>query len=678
VADGQNSLFGVWIGIGDEMYRNEAVPFDEDALARRLRAAREAYYNSDSPLMSDDEFDALEEKMRKLAPGHHYFSTVGFFAGGSDKIEHSVPMLSMGKTKNMEGVRKWLARLKLESQTSIAVQPKVDGLSASICYESGILRYVSSRGDGAKGQNISHIARFIEDIPRTVSFTREPIEIRGELHLPKDTKFDTGGKSLRNNCVGLINRKDGHEDLRFVRFLAYQAMWRQKAASDEAGKLDGRWWSELGKIGILAESGFYTFDKWLLQLDNSENDEGLKLLIDRIGEIYEAYIGRLREEWNFETDGLIITLDDNRLHDEIDQRWVVDSHHHYAIAFKPPSKVARTVLREVMWQVSRQGNLTPVAAFDPVEMGGATVERASLHNAQNVQRLKLALGDMILVERANDVIPYIRENLGAVTRGDDFRGERIWPRHCRSCGSIPIERGVNIACPNSDCKERVLQAILYWIRQAGIEGIALKTLELLYDARKIREIRDLYNLEYSDFENLRGFAKKKIDGFLDHLASSRKMSPIELIACLGIPSIQKKTLKQLGISTLDDFFDFADSSHVSGQKIIEWKNEPGNLEFLRELLNVLEIHENNARNERLGTICLSGKAPMPRKKLTGILEELGWTVADMVTKNTIKVISDDIGGKSAKLKKAREIGIEIMSYDDFLSNQRIVGLDQPR
>ena len=649
---------------------------DEDILATRLEKAREAYYNSDSPLMSDDEFDALEEELKKLAPGHAYFSTIGFSPGVSDKIEHSVPMLSMGKTKNLEGVRKWLARLNLGSKTSIVVQPKVDGLSASLCYESGVLRYISSRGDGVRGQNISHIARFLEDIPDTVFFTKETVEIRGELHLPKDTRFDTGGKPLRNNCVGLINRKDGYEDLRFVRFLAYQVLWSQRAISEEAGKRDERWWSELGKIDILAENGFYTFDKWLLQLDNSETvaDERLNQLIGQIGEIYEAYIGGLRDEWNFETDGLIIVVDDNRLHDEIDQRWVVDNHHHYAIAFKPPSEMARTVLKDVLWQVSRQGNLTPVAVFDPVEMGGVTVKRASLHNAQNVQRLRLALGDMLIVERANDVIPYVRDNPGAATRSDDFRDERIWPRSCCSCGSILIRRGVNIACPNIDCKERVLQSILYWVRQTGIEGIALKTLEALYDAGKLRGLRDLYTLRHSDFEELEGFAEKKIENFLGQVASSRTLSPIELIACLGIPSIQKKTLKQLGISTLDDFFDFADSSHVAGQKIIEWKCKPENLEFLQEFLEVLEIQEENTGGERLGTICLTGKAPIPRRRLTTALEELGWSVADMVTKNTMKVVSDDINGKSTKLKKARRLGIEILSYDDFLATQGIARL----
>jgi len=659
------------------MPHDRIAPFDVNALVARLGEARRAYYNSDSPLMSDDEFDALEEELRRLEPEHAYFSTVGFSTGGSDKIEHSVPMLSMSKAKNLEGVKKWLARLNLGSRTSIAVQPKVDGLSASLCYESGLLQYVSSRGDGARGQNISHIARFIEDIPDRVLFTGEAIEIRGELHLPKNTKFDTGGKSLRNNCVGLINRKDGYEDLRFVRFLAYQALWRQSAASEESGKSDERWWSELGKIDILAENGFYTFDKWLLRPDisGSTAGEGLDNLIGQIGEVYRIYIEKLRDEWNFETDGLIIAVDDNQLHDEIDQRWVLDDHHHYAIAFKPPSKLARTMLRDVLWQVSRQGNLTPVAVFDPVEMGGATVERASLHNAQNVQKLRLASGDIILVERANDVIPYVRDNLGAVNRNDGFRDEKIWPRRCRSCGSAPIERGVNIACPNIDCKERVLQSILYWVRQVGIEGIALKTLEALYDAGKLREIRNLYTLKNSDFEGLEGFAEKKIENFLNQVASSRKLNPIELIACLGIPSIQRKTLKQLGISTLGDFFNFNDSSHVVGRKIIEWKCESGNLEFLRELLNVLEIQEEDTSDERLGTICLTGKAPMPRRKLTAALEALGWTIADMVTKNTIRVISDDIDGKSTKLKKARELGIEILSYDDFLATQELAGLD---
>ncbi len=454
---------------------------DTKDIVSRLIEAREAYYNTDKPIIGDAEFDALEEELRVLDPNHPYFSSVGISGeNGSDgKIRHKVPMLSMGKAKNLEAVEKWLLRLGIAPDAALTVQPKIDGLSASLHYNGGRLVYAATRGDGVVGADISHIAAFVDDIPSSISFSRGPVEIRGELHLPKDTEYDTGGKPLRNNCVGLINRKDDREDLHYVRFLAYQIVWPGESQVDSAEKIhpDVRLFSESGKIDLLKDNGFYTFDKWLLTSGEAAGE--VPDMMRQIKELYDDYISRLRDEWNFETDGLIIVVDDNRLHDEIDERWVVDHHHHYALAFKPPSQGAKTALIDIVWQLSRQGNLTPVAVFEPVQMGGATLERASLHNADNVRRLKLSRGDEIQVERANDVIPYVRSNTSADNRSDDFRDESLWPETCPSCASVPVERGVHIACPNPECRDRVLQSILFWVRQAEMDQVALKSLEAL-------------------------------------------------------------------------------------------------------------------------------------------------------------------------------------------------------
>ncbi|MCK5251267.1 MAG: hypothetical protein KAJ98_14940, partial [Spirochaetaceae bacterium] len=329
---------------------------------------------------------------------------------------------------------------------------------------------------------------------------------------------------------------------------------------------------------------------------------------------------------------------------------MVDHHHHYVLAFKPPSQAAQTALKAVLWQVSRQGSLTPVAVFDPIKMGGATLERASLHNADNVRRLKLSVGDMILVERANDVIPYVRDNPAAHGRPEEFRDKFLWPEVCPSCGSIPVDSGVNIACPNPECRDRVLQSILFWVRQAEIEQVALKTLEALYDAGKLRTVHDLYTLSADDFDGLEGFGEKKINNFLAQVASAKTMSAAELISRLGIPMVQKKSLARLGISTLDDFLSFDDDSYVIGGRIVDWKARAGNLEFLNQLLEMVEIREDSKAETRRGVICLTGKAPVPRKALVAALEAKGWTIAGAVTRETVKVVCDDPAGTSTKLK----------------------------
>ncbi|MDF1568504.1 MAG: BRCT domain-containing protein [Spirochaetaceae bacterium] len=642
-----------------------------DDIAARLWEAREAYYNSDTPLMSDVEFDELEDSLRDINPKHPYFSTIGITdpnVPAGEKIRHRVPMLSMGKAKTLDEAEKWLRRLDLPVGSILTVQPKIDGLSASLFYQDGRLKYVATRGDGEQGQDISHVAPYIQDIPEVLSYSADPVEIRGELHLPKDTDYDTGGRPLRNNCVGLINRKDDRADLHYVRFLAYQIVWPESGhLSSGALSADSRLASEAGKIDILSDNGFYTFDVWRLGGESASTET----LMERLEEIYVDYIDSLRSKWNFETDGLILLVDDNRLHDDIDNRWVVDHHHHYALAFKPPSEAAKTALKDVIWQVSRQGNLTPVARFEPVRLGGATLERASLHNAQNVRRLRLAPGDEILVERANDVIPYVRDNLSSSVRGENFKDESLWPQHCPSCGEEPVERGVNIACPNPLCRDRVLQSILFWVRQADIGQVAMRTLEALYDAGKLRTIPDLYRLTAADFDDLEGFGEKKIANILDQTAASRSMSAVDLISRLGIPMVQKKSLSRLGISTMADFKEFHDDSYVIGRRIVEWKEEPGNMEFLDALLDVIEIRETSSGMERRGVVCLTGKAPLPRKALTASLEAKGWSVAGAVTKDTVKVVCDDPAGSSTKLKKARDAGIDIVTYQEFLNEEGI-------
>ena len=651
-----------------------------DDLAEQLKEARVAYYQSASPLMSDEEFDELEDQLRRIDSSHAYFSSFGIPVDEMDqagKIRHRVPMLSMAKAKKSSDMEKWLHRLESHSFNALCIQPKIDGLSASLSYHNGRLDYVSTRGDGKTGQDISHVAEFIEDIPDEISFTTESVEIRGELYLPKNTRLETGGRPLRNNCVGLINRKEDREDLKFVHFLAYQILWPASNTGESTATAapnhikDVRFYSENKKIEILKDAGFSIFQSWLISSELPK-DQIISDLVKKTDRIYQDYMEHLRDSWNYETDGLIILLDDNRLHDAIDSEWVVDHHHHYALALKPPSPSASTRLIQVIWQVSRQGNLTPVAQFDPVRMGGAVLERASLHNAENVQKLKLSMGDHIVVERANDVIPYVRANPEGSERSDDFIDKRLWPQSCPSCGSIPVEAGVNIICPNTECRMRVLQSILYWVRAAEIDQVALKTLEALYDKGQIKDISDLYTLRKEDFEGIEGFAEKKITNFLRQVERSKSMSATEFIARLGIPMVQKKSLQRLDIRSIGDFMSFDDESYVIGQRIVEWKKDPANMDFIHRLLEVIILKDEEKNSESQGVICLSGKAPMPRKIVIQKLEDLGWRVSSSVNRDTVKVICDDPGSQSSKLKKARKDNIPIVTYEEFLSEEGIL------
>lgn len=616
-----------------------------EEMVRRLSEAREVYYNSDTPLMADVEFDSLEEALRAADPENPYFASVGILPGSDTqggKISHRIPMLSMGKAKEIGQVEKWMKKLDLPDSQVFCIQPKIDGLSATCRYRDGKLLYVATRGDGATGQDISHIASHMPDIRKSIGFTNEDVEIRGELYLPRDTAYDTKGKPLRNNCVGLINRKEGQEDLKYVRFVAYQIS-DNRCSPTESGKID-----------LLASEGFNTVTYSRVSS------------IEEINDYYLKYIDENRDRWLYETDGLIIAVDDNTLHEEIDSRWVVDHHHHYSLAFKPPAAFKETTLLDIEWQVSRQGNVVPVALFEPVVLGGATLERASLHNYEFVESLMLRQGDTLVIERANDVIPYVRSNKSSRDRTADLFSRSLIPEKCPSCGNPLSVSGVHLKCANSECPEQLIQKIMYWVREADIEQVAIGTVRALFSAGKIRHIRDLYSLKEEDFEGLEGFGEKKIGNFIEQMGKARELSPVDLISRLGIPLVQKKALKKLGINTMEDFEKFDDAAYVIGQNIIEWKKSRENMDYLGEILSSVTLKESLSGGSK-SSVAMTGSGPAGRKELVARLEEMGYEFASSVTGETDILLCEDPQGGSSKLQKARKLGVRLMSYGDFFS-----------
>ena len=603
-------------------------------IVERLLSAKEAYYNSESSLMTDAEFDALEDKLREIDPDNSYFSIVGTDFVRGEKIKHVYPMLSMQKGKTISDILKWIEKLSIKN-TGFCIQPKIDGLSASLAYENGRIKYIATRGDGETGQIITHIADYVSDIKKNISFSNGNIEIRGELYLPKNTPFDTGNRPLRNNCVGLINRKENISDLKYVRFVAYQI---------EGIKFD----NENSKIDLLKNEGFNSVDYFIAE-DISD-----------IESVYQKYLDMLRSKWEFETDGLIITVNDASLFDEIDSRWVIDHHHHYSIALKPPSESRETELERIEWQVSRQGNAVPVAVFSPVIIGGANIERASLANAAAVRSMRLRTGNKLLVERANDVIPYVKENLSHGGEDTDLVINK-----CPSCSSKLIDSGVHIKCINPSCPEVNIQKILFWVKESAVENISEATIRKLYDLDIVKSISDLYSLKAESL-NIPGFAEKKTANFISEISKSRKMTASDFISKLGIPLVQSKTLAKLSIRSIDDFLSFNDETYVVGRNIIEWKNDSVNMNYFNEILSAVEI-EASEDKETLGKICATGKGPLPRNELAKKIADAGYEFTDAVTKDLSILLCDDVNSSSSKISKARKLSIKIMTYDEFFS-----------
>jgi DNA ligase (NAD+) len=609
----------------------------EVELFQILQAAKQMYYNTGHSLLTDAQFDAIEDELRLLNPQHAYFSTVGNAEASGLKKEHRIPMLSADKCKNLAELAKWWQWLDLPVQTALVIEPKIDGLSATCTYVNGQLQYVATRGDGQIGQDISHIAPWVQTIPQQL---HKPLtlEVRGELYLPKDTAFDTKGKPLRNNCVGLINRKEVSTDLQYVHFAAYQL------AGDDLP-------TELDALQFIQQAGFRSVPV-MTCYD-----------MDDMASYYQRYLDELRQEWEYETDGLIIIVNDRQWHAVLDQRKVVDHHHHYLIAFKPPAVAKETTVLRVEWQVSRQGHLIPVANFSPIDIGGATIERASLHNAKTVETLHICEGDHLLVERANDVIPYVKENM---THHTDDRHIAM-PLLCPSCQHSVEWVGVHLKCTNDTCAERQIQQILYWVRCCDMENIAEGTIRQLYKANLMTKVTDLYSITAQNLAGLEGFASKKIENFFTEIEKSRAMTTSQLISRLGIPLVQVKALQKLGIYSMDDFWQFDDTRYVIGQNMINWKQDHSNRALLTDLLTVLDIKDETVvQGNTQGVVCCTGSGPWPRQELWQKLSDMGYSVSDTLTKATTLLLCPDIEvSSSSKLTKAKKMGIAVQSYRQF-------------
>ena len=625
-----------------------------EQIKTKLIQAKEAYYNSDSPIMSDTEFDKLEEQLKMLDPSNDYFSLIGITPYQGRKIKHEIPMLSQMKAKTVNDVFEWQRKnLKDDSIKRFLIEPKIDGLSCAIVYEYGNLKYISTRGDGIDGQNVTHIKDYINTgdklLPQEIKFFSEHkrIEIRGELVILKDNKFfnSVEHKNRRNLVAGLINRKTELEDLKNVSFIAYQ-LFGLTGLEYEGDKLH------------ILNSFFYTPDSFLFT-------EGLEN--GWLDKFFDKYVSFYRNDWNFETDGLVIVVDELKRHEEINQNYVIDHHNYFSIALKPSAETAQTTLKEVVWQMSRQGALIPVAIFEPIDLVGATITKASLYNWDQFYKFNFNPGDQIIVSRRNDVIPAIEQNLTK----NNCPSPEFLPKKCPFCGSKVEKVGVHLKCTNPiTCTEQQIQKVIYWIKQCEFEEVSEKTIRTLFENGIIYNINDLYFLPnkpelVETMKGLIGFGEKTVKNLLYQIEQSKNMTIIQFIGRLGIPLVQEKSVKNLEIKSYNEFLNFKDTSYIMGQNLINFRKE--NMDFISELYNALKVSDIKEETQNKIKVCMTGSDPfkLGRKALIEKIEQKGYEFSETVTKEVKILICEDVNGNSGKLQKARKDGVTLMSYEEF-------------
>lgn len=637
-------------------------------LVELLNKASEAYYAQDIEIMSNREYDELYDELEKLEEETGVILTnsptvnVGYEAVEElPKERHESPMLSLGKTKNREELRDWL------QDKSAILSWKLDGLTVVLSYYDGKLAKAVTRGNGEIGEVITNNARTFKNIPVSISY-KGNLVVRGEAvisysdfeKINKEIKEeDNKYKNPRNLCSGSVRQLNNEITAkRNVKFYAFSLVATEGVDFKN---------SREEQLMFLKEQGFDIVEYKKVDRDN----------------ILEAISGFEREITNYDipSDGLVLMYDDLEYSASLGRtaKFPRDS-----IAFKWADELRETTLKEIEWSTSRTGLINPVAIFEPVELEGTTVSRASVHNISILRNLKLGIGDRITVYKANMIIPQINENL---TCSDNVE----IPCNCPVCGGATEIRSVSevqsLYCTNPDCAAKKIKSFTHFVgRDAlNIDGLSEATLEKFIESGFIHEFADLFKLEKyrEEIVEMEGFGEKSYQNLHESIEIARNTTLSRLIYALGIANIGVANAKML-CKEFDYDFERMRNADVSELSTIEgvgeviatafkdyFENED-NKRILENLLPELTIEKpkvsENADALKGMVFVITGSLNHfeNRDELKALIEERGGKVTGSVTGKTNALINNDITSSSSKNKKAKELNIPIITEEDFM------------
>ena len=653
-----------------------------EKLVKELNYHSYLYHVLDAPVISDTEYDKLYHRLKELEEKTGYVlpdsptQRVGApplerFA----KVRHAEPMLSLGNAFSEDEVREFDIRvrkvLKTDDEIEYTVEPKYDGLAIELYYSKGIFVNASTRGDGYEGEDVTQNIKTIRSIPLRIEGTRVPdaIDIRGEIYMDLDEfeklnkEREKKGEPLfanpRNAAAGSIRQLDPSISVKRRLFLACYGIGRSTGISFE---------SQYDFISWLRECRFPTPAKL-------ETIKGIDNVISAIREIGES-----RQGFTFEADGAVVKVNDFQLQKKLgvktrEPRW--------AIAYKFPAQQATTQIIEIHGSVGRTGVITPFAVFKPVGIGGVTVKRSTLHNWDEIERKDIRIGDTVVLERAGDVIPHVI----AVVKEKRTGLERLFPipENCPACGSRVVreEGEVAVRCTSLHCPAQVQEKIIHFSSRGGmdIEGLGEKNVALLYSRGLIKHFEDIYRLRKADLLILPRFAEKSAQNLIDAIEKSRQGTLAKFLFAIGIIHVGEYAAKLLArnFNRLEDLY------HVKPERILKIKqvgekiansvtaffDDDENIRIL-DTLKALGLQLRNpdypAGTEEGPltnlTFVVTGTMPKPRKEIEKLIEQLGGHAASAVSKSTDYLIAGEDPG--SKLKKAKNLGVKTISYDDFL------------
>lgn len=639
-------------------------------LSDTLKYHNKKYYIEDAPEIEDFEYDAMLRELEELENEYPQFKkedsptqTVG---GAALKlftpVTHTVKMESLQDVFSFEELEAFCGKIDT-ARTAFSVEPKIDGLSVSLEYRDGLFFRGSTRGDGVTGEDVTANLMQIESIPKAIKFDGE-LEVRGEVYMPKDsflrlverqeTLGETPAKNPRNAAAGSLRQKNSK--ITAERGLDIFVFNIQRITGKQFK-------THIETLDFIKSLGFHTLPSYKKCSCANEAIEE----VERIGES--------RGNLPYDIDGAVIKVDELSYREELGS---TAKYPKWAVAFKYPPEEKETVLKNIEINVGRTGALTPTAEFDPIVLAGTTVSRATLHNEDFIKQKEICIGDTIVVRKAGDIIPEVLAVKAHAQNSVPFE----MPHICPSCGSPVVreEGEAVVRCTNADCPAQLLRHLIHFTSRDAmdIEGLGPAVLEQLLGVGLIKNIGDIYELDYQKVRELERTGEKSVENLKGAIERSKGNDVARLIYAFGIRHIGSKAAALIAERFYDmesvlnaekeDFEAIDGFGSVLALSAYEFFSLPEThtmIERLKNLgLNMKSLKE--VKDNRFAglTFVLTGTLPtFSRSEATKLIESFGGKTSSSVSKKTSYVLAGDDAG--SKLEKANKLGVEVIDEEKF-------------
>jgi len=652
-----------------------------DELRKVLHYYNYRYYVLDDPVISDAEYDRLLKELKDLEERYPEFydeNSPTVKVGGQplskfEKVEHKIPMLSLEDGFSDDEIREFDLRVKrflnlYENETiDYSVEPKFDGLSIDLIYEDGKLKVASTRGDGYIGENVTQNVRTIRNVPLVLPINNPPVylDVQGEVLLTKDEfkkineeRINNGLPPFanpRNAAAGSVRQLDPKEtakrNLIMIMYYIRQIEGYNKSILTQSDALE-----------TLKELGFPTSEYCKLA-------HGIEEAIE-----YKKRLEEIRDTLPYELDGVVIKVDRFDFQKKLgfttkSPRW--------AIAFKFPAEQATTKIVDIQVNVGRTGILTPVAILEPVNIGGVTVSRASLHTMDEIEKKDIMIGDTVFVQRAGDVIPEVVKPVKDLRDGTQRRFRM--PDRCPVCGSKVIRDGAYYRCSNINCPSVLKESIKHFVsrKAMNIDGFGEKLVEQLVDKGIVKDISDIYRLDKETLMSLERVGEKLAENLITAIERSKGTTFAKFIYALGIRHVGEYVakllaerfgnLENLKKATKEELLSIEGIGEEIADSVVSFFSEQKNLDAINRLL-VYGVHFEEERKEQSKisgkSFVFTGTLSKPREHFKELVEKKGGIVRNSVSKNLDYLVVGENPG--SKLDKAKKLGVKIINEEELL------------